>query len=120
MHHDNAPTLFTLVQFARRMRRDPERSEALLWAQLRGGRLGVRFRRQHPFPLGFIVDFFAPAARLVVEVDGAVHRRVGALERDAARQAAIEAAYDVRFLRLDAELVERETFRAVDRIRAAL
>jgi hypothetical protein len=37
-----------------------------------GGRLGVTFRRQ--VPLGpFIVDFLAPSARLVVEVDGGYH-----------------------------------------------
>ena len=69
MHHDNTPSLFTLIRFAREMRREPERSEALLWAQLRGGRLGVRFRRQHPFAAGWIVDFYAASARLVVEVD---------------------------------------------------
>jgi len=120
MANDIAPTLFSLVRIAREMRREPERSEALLWAQLRGGRLGVHFRRQHPFALGFIVDFFAASERLVVEIDGAVHARPGVRERDAARQAALEAAYGVRFLRLDAELVEQDTFAAVARVRAAL
>jgi very-short-patch-repair endonuclease len=120
MHHDITPTLFTLIRFAREMRREPEPSEALLWAQLRGRRLGVRFRRQHPFAIGFIVDFFAASERLVVEIDGAVHRRPGAAERDAARQQAIEAVYGVRFLRLDAELVERDTFAAVALVREAL
>jgi very-short-patch-repair endonuclease len=57
---------------------------------------------------------------LVVEVDGAMHMRPGARERDAARQAAIESAYGVRFLRLSAELVERDTFAAVARVRTAL
>jgi very-short-patch-repair endonuclease len=47
-------------------------SEARLWAHLRRGQLGVRFRRQ--VVLGpFIVDFLAPSARLIVEVDGGVH-----------------------------------------------
>jgi very-short-patch-repair endonuclease len=120
MQPTTTPSLFTLVLFAREMRRKPERSEALLWAQLRRRQLGVRFRRQHPFEVGFIVDFYAASARLVVEIDGAVHRRVGAPERDAARQQAIELAYGVRFLRLDAGLVERDTFAAVERVRAAL
>jgi cyclase len=120
MHHDNAPTLFLLTKLARQMRRAPQPSEALLWAQLRGRRLGVRFRRQHPFPLGFIVDFYAASARLVVEVDGAVHDKPGAAQRDAARQTAIEAAYGVRFLRLSADLVEHDTFAALDIVRAAL
>jgi very-short-patch-repair endonuclease len=116
----NPLTLFRLVPFAREQRRKPTRSEALLWAQLRGRRLGVRFRRQHPFEIGFIVDFFAASARLVVEIDGGVHRRAGAAERDAGRQAAIERAYGVRFVRLGAELVERDVFAAVETVRAAL
>ena len=54
------------------MRRHPTPSEHVLWQAIRGGRLGVTFRRQ--VPLGpFIVDFLAPSARLVVEVDGGYH-----------------------------------------------
>ena len=57
---------------ARVMRRHPTPSEHILWQAIRGGRLGVTFRRQ--VPLGpFIVDFLAPSARLVVEVDGGYH-----------------------------------------------
>ena len=104
------------------------RSETLLWAQLRGRKLGVRFRRQHPLGL-FIVDFFAPCARLVprrglprvvVEVDGSVHDSVEARERDAVRQAELEKVYAVRFVRVRAELVERNVLAAVAVIRAAL
>ena len=44
----------------------------MLWQAIRGGRLGVTFRRQ--VPLGpFIVDFSPPSVRLVVEVDGGYH-----------------------------------------------
>jgi very-short-patch-repair endonuclease len=70
--------------------------------------------------VGCVVDFFAASARLVVEVDGAVHMRPGARERDDARQAVIEAAYGVRFLRVSAELVERDVFAVVALVRAAL
>src|SRR5438876_11581679 len=67
--HD-APSLFTLVHFARFHRKHPTRSEALLWAALRRRQPGPRFRRQHPFAVAFIVDFYCPSHRLVVEVDG--------------------------------------------------
>jgi very-short-patch-repair endonuclease len=54
------------------MRAAPTSTEALLWAQLRGSKLGVGFRRQ--VVIGpYIVDFCAPSARLVVEVDGGHH-----------------------------------------------
>ena len=80
----------------------------------------MRFRRQHPFALGFVVDFFAPCHRLVVEVDGGVHRRVGAAERDAVRQAAIEETRLRRGEGVSAEMVERDVRAAVERIHAAL
>jgi very-short-patch-repair endonuclease len=47
-------------------------SEAALWELVRRGRTGVWFRRQVVID-GYIVDFVAPAARLIVEVDGAYH-----------------------------------------------
>lgn len=63
--------------------------------------LGVSFRRQ--VVVGeYIVDFLAPAARLVVEVDGGYHRSRG--HADARRDAALGRA-GYRVLRLEAELV---------------
>jgi very-short-patch-repair endonuclease len=35
-------------------------------------RLNVRFRRQHPIP-PYIVDFYAPQIKLIIEVDGGQH-----------------------------------------------
>ena len=58
---------------ARWMRREPTLTESVLWERLRGKRLGVVFRRQ--VVIGrYIVDFCAPAVRLVVEVDGGYHK----------------------------------------------
>jgi len=59
--------------------------EVLLWEKLRGGRLGgLRFRRQHPTG-PYILDFYCPAARLAVEVDGTVHESAQQTEHDARR-----------------------------------
>ena len=105
-----------LTPCARDMRKAPTRSERLLWQELSGSQLGVRFRRQ--VVLGrFIVDFFAPAVRLAVEVDGGVH--VGRREYDAARDRAL-AVHGVRTLRVPAWLVEQDVAIAVARVRAAL
>ncbi|HSQ67661.1 MAG TPA: DUF559 domain-containing protein [Polyangiaceae bacterium] len=121
MHlRNDAPSLFLLTTFARRMRKAPTKSEALMWGQLKGRKLdGVRFRRQAVLG-GCIVDFLAPCERLVVEVDGAVHRTPLARAHDARRQAWLEQAYGVRFVRVDAELVERDVRAAVARVRQAL
>src|SRR6218665_2623031 len=60
------------VMKARALRRSPTLAESLLWQQLRARPYGLKFRRQHPFG-PFIVDFYCPAVRLVVEVDGDSH-----------------------------------------------
>ena len=63
----------TLALHAHTMRQAPTESEARLWRALRSSRLGVAFRRQVPL-LGFIADFYAPSARLIVV---SVRRRPG-------------------------------------------
>ena len=59
----------------------PTPSEAALWQALRGGALGVAFKRQVVLGGRYIVDFFAPSVGLVVEVDGSVHRASRAADR---------------------------------------
>ena len=58
-----------------------------MWQRLRAGQLyGLKFRRQ--VPIGpYIVDFFCPGVRLVVEIDGVTH--VGAT-RDGIRDRWLE------------------------------
>jgi hypothetical protein len=53
-----------LQHHARNMRRQPTPSEHVLWQAIRGGRLGVSFRRQ--VPIGpYIVDFLASRQRVI-------------------------------------------------------
>ena len=126
MAHPTPPELFGrdpvlrawLLERARRMRREATRSEALLWARVRGNALGPTFRRQHVFG-SFVVDLWCPAARLVVEIDGAVHLGAEAARRDRLRDQALEAR-GVRVLRVTAGEVERDVGAVVARIRALL
>jgi very-short-patch-repair endonuclease len=67
--------------------------------------------------LGFIVDFIAPSARLVVEIDGGYH--VERVQADAKRDAKLRRA-GYRVLRLQAELVLRELPTALRNIKSAL
>ncbi len=46
--------------------------EGMLWQALRDRPSGLKFRRQHPIGR-CIVDFYCPAAKLVIEVDGEAH-----------------------------------------------
>ena len=65
----------------------------------------------------YIVDFFAPAGWLVVEVDGGFIRHVVRGTRGGTR---VLARLGYRVLRLDAELVRRNISQAVALIAAAL
>jgi len=59
---------------ARVLRRTMTDAEHLLWSRVRGQQIGpVPFYRQKPLG-GYIVDFHAPKAKLVIEVDGSPHR----------------------------------------------
>ena len=54
-----------LVSRARSMLHAPTPSEEALWQALRGGALGVAFKRQVPLGDRYIADFFAPSVGLV-------------------------------------------------------
>ena len=87
---------------ARQMRKEPTRSESLLWSALRNRRLAShKFRRQHPVGR-FILDFYCDEERLAVEVDGPVHETQR--QADGERQQILESM-GIRFLRLPAALV---------------
>lgn len=66
-------------------------AEKILWSRLRSKQLkGYKFRRQ--YSIGFyIVDFYAPKAKLVIEVDGESHMGEQAEMRDESRQEYIES-----------------------------
>ncbi len=62
-----------LKQISRNLRSNQTDSEQLLWSRLRRRRLeGVQFYRQRPIGR-YVVDFYAPTAKLVIEVDGGQH-----------------------------------------------
>ena len=101
---------------AQYMRQHLTPSEACLWNELRGSRLGVAFRRQ--VVIGrYIADFCAAAARLVVEVDGGFHQ--GRSRLDEHRDEHLRRA-GYRIVRIPAALVTAHVGAAVSLIRAAL
>ena len=74
-----------LITVARRMGAEPTLAEKRLWHHLRELQLsGFKFRRQQIINR-FIVDFYCPEARFVIEVDGGIHKKHYRLdaERDA-------------------------------------
>ncbi|MCB0487474.1 MAG: leucine--tRNA ligase [Cyclobacteriaceae bacterium] len=61
-----------LKEHARENRKAPTEAEDTLWQEIRNGKLGHKFRRQHAIAQ-FIVDFVCIEKKLVVEVDGPIH-----------------------------------------------
>jgi very-short-patch-repair endonuclease len=57
---------------ARRLRRQLSLPEMLLWRLLRLNRRELRFRKQHAIG-PYVADFYCPAAKVVIEIDGATH-----------------------------------------------
>ena len=76
-------------QRAKELRQVGTSAERLVWERLRGRQLdGLKFRRQHPIGR-CIVDFCCAEAKLVVELDGSIHR--AQREWDVERTAILEA-----------------------------
>jgi very-short-patch-repair endonuclease len=103
-----------LIINSRKLRSDMTDAERLLWNRVRFKRVrGLLFYRQKPL-LAFIVDFYCPKAKLVIELDGSQHLEETHRAADAERDAAL-AGLGLRVLRFDNRqvLTEIETVMAV-------
>ena len=90
-----------LTQFARQLRRNQTKEEALLWYRfLRTYK--PRFHRQYVIG-NYIVDFYCHKARLVVELDGSQHYDPQKMQQDQERTACLESngLHVLRFTNLD-------------------
>jgi len=91
-------------------------AEWRLWQALRVRQLGgLKFRRQHPVG-PFVLDFYCPAGKLVIELDGGVHDEQA--EQDEARTQHLES-YGYRVLRFRNEEVFADLPAVLDRIAQA-
>ncbi len=72
------------IRKARTLRRTMSLPEVLLWRLLRQRPCGIKFRRQYPAG-PYVLDFYAPDAKLGIEIDGIAHDMGDRPERDQAR-----------------------------------
>jgi very-short-patch-repair endonuclease len=56
----------------KKLRLDLTPAEAMVWLHLQKGKLRKKFRRQHSIG-NYIVDFYCPQAKLVIELDGSTY-----------------------------------------------
>jgi very-short-patch-repair endonuclease len=95
---------------AKRQRRQMSPPEAKLWALLRRCPGGVRFRRQHPIG-SYVADFYCPAVKLVIEIDGRIHEYT--VDRDLARDEYMRAL-GLSVLRIAASDVMKDAISVAD------
>jgi very-short-patch-repair endonuclease len=97
-----------LKQFSRALRSNMTDAELRLWQRLRNKQLcGVQFYRQKPL-LSFIVDFYCPKAKLVIELDGSQHFEPDHHAKDNKRDESL-VGMGLKVLRFDDIQVLRET-----------
>ncbi len=109
-----------LKLFSRRLRREMTDAEQRLWYRLRRKQLqDVQFYRQKPLG-NYVVDFYAPAVRLLVELDGGQHFEAAGMVADGRRSAALRRMglqvlrFDNRQVLLETDAVVEEIWRFID------
>jgi very-short-patch-repair endonuclease len=103
------PYNIKLKPLARALRSKMTDAEQCLWQKIRNRQIaGAQFYRQKPL-LSFIVDFYCPKAKLVIELDGGQHYEAEHLAKDCERDEQLKLA-GLKVLRFDDRqvLTERE------------
>jgi len=98
------PKTNAVVVRAKALRRTMTPPELRLWAALRSRPAGLKFRKQHPAG-PYTLDFYCPAAKLCVEVDGVAHSMGDNPSRDAKRDKFFEM-HGIKTLRIPAPLIK--------------
>lgn len=79
-----------LLEKRKELRKSLTPAEAFLWKHLKAKQLaGRKFHKQHSID-HYIVDFYCPSEKLVIELDGQVHMNETAQEYDAQRTKYLE------------------------------
>jgi len=100
---------------ARQLRKNMTDSERVLWSRLRGKQLlGVQFNSQKAIG-EYVVDFYAPRAKIVIEIDGSQHFTGEHVEGDKQRDKYL-VDLGLRVLRFNS----REVLTSIDEVVAAI
>ncbi len=101
----------------RKLRKAMTPAEARLWTYLQKGQLaGRKFRRQHSVGR-YVLDFYCPAEKLCVELDGESHEGPMAAAHDAERSAFLKAQ-GIRVVRFENRVVWDMPEALLERIKA--
>lgn len=88
-----------LKHHARLLRKNLTEAEVKLWNVIRKNQInGLRFCRQNPLG-SYIVDFYCPPLKLVIEIDGGQHYEDAGLRKDKLRDEYLEKTLKLKVLR---------------------
>jgi very-short-patch-repair endonuclease len=108
-----------LKEPSRELRKDMTDAERMLWSRVRRKQiLGVQFYRQKPIG-AYIVDFYAPSAKLAIEVDGSQHSTTEHMKRDVERDRSL-SEMGLKVMRFDNSQILSETDSVVEAILAEI
>ncbi|QHS57626.1 imidazole glycerol phosphate synthase subunit HisF [Mucilaginibacter sp. 14171R-50] len=107
-----------IFENAKSLRHNLTAAETVLWGHLKGNKFGVKFRRQHPLDI-YIADFYCHQYKLIIELDGGIHRLPEIAANDIERQKYLEAN-GIKFLRFNNEQIFNQLEKVLTTIQAAL
>ena len=98
------------------LRNNATSAEATLWKSLQKKQLeGRKFRRQHSIK-NYIVDFYCPKEKLIIELDGAVHLDFVKQNQDNERDSLLKDR-GLKILRFENKLVFEDLEAVLDSIK---
>ena len=113
MFYNASPKIF---ERANMLRKNMTNTETKLWGYLKGKRiLNLRFRAQHPLDK-FIADFYCHPLKLIIEVDGDIHKSKEQKEYDIGREAELDN-WGIRVIRFKNEEIENNIDIVINKIK---
>jgi leucyl-tRNA synthetase len=102
----------------RRLRNNMTKAETLLWLEIKNKKLGERFLRQYSIHK-FVVDFYCPALKLVIEVDGVTHNTDDEINYDRQREEVI-SRLGISFLRFTNPEIYEDLHNVLEKIQSKI
>jgi len=104
-----------LYEYGRTLRQRQTEAEEKLWQLIRNRKLnGLKFRRQHPLDK-YIADFYCHEKRLVIELDGGVHKCIDQQRIDEERTSTLNKL-EITVIRFKNEEVIKDSKGVTDKI----
>lgn len=102
MFYNASPKIF---ERANVLRKNMTVAETKLWKCLKGKKmLNLRFRAQHPIAR-FIANFYCHPLKLIIEVDGSIHKSKVQKEYDIGREAELDR-WEIKVIRFKNDEIE--------------